>query len=48
MYEWAKAGLSADHVSQLSAEELSQKMLKGSRFGLVDVRAKERISDGSH
>jgi rhodanese-related sulfurtransferase len=46
MYEWAKAGLSADHVSQLSAEELSQKMVKGSRFGLVDVRAKREFQTG--
>jgi len=43
MYEWSKAGLSAEHVSQLSAEELSQKMVKGGRFGLVDVRAKREF-----
>jgi hydroxyacylglutathione hydrolase len=46
MYEWAKAGLSADHVPQLSAEELSQKMVKGGRFGLIDVRAKREFQTG--
>jgi rhodanese-related sulfurtransferase len=46
IYEWAKAGLSMDHVPQLSAEELSQKMVKGGPFGLIDVRAKREFHAG--
>jgi len=40
MYEWAKAGLSTEHVHQISAEELSKRMSSGPKITLVDVRAK--------
>jgi rhodanese-related sulfurtransferase len=46
MYEWAKAGLPAEHVPQLSAEELNKKMTTGSKIGLVDVRAKREFQTG--
>jgi rhodanese-related sulfurtransferase len=46
MYEWAKAGFATDHVAQLCAEELSQRMVKGNRFSLVDVRAKREFQTG--
>ena len=46
MYEWAKAGLPADHIPQLSAEELYKRMTGGSKIGLVDVRAKREYMTG--
>jgi glyoxylase-like metal-dependent hydrolase (beta-lactamase superfamily II)/rhodanese-related sulfurtransferase len=46
MYEWAKAGLPADHIPQLSAEDLYRRMTSGSKFGLVDVRAKREYMTG--
>jgi len=46
MYEWAKAGLPADHVPQLSAADLRQRMTGGSVMALVDVRAKREYQTG--
>jgi len=46
MYEWAKAGLPMEHIPQLSAEELSQRITSGSKIGLVDVRAKREFQTG--
>jgi rhodanese-related sulfurtransferase len=46
MYEWAKAGLPADHIPQLSAEDLYKRMTGGSKIGLVDVRAKREYMTG--
>jgi len=46
MYEWAKAGLPAEHVPQFSAEELSKRIMAGSKIGLVDVRAKREYQTG--
>jgi rhodanese-related sulfurtransferase len=46
MYEWAKAGLPADHIPQLSAEDLYRRMTSGSKIGLVDVRAKREYMTG--
>ncbi len=46
MFEWAKSGLPADHVNQLSALELHKKMADGSPLTLVDVRAKTEYEAG--
>jgi glyoxylase-like metal-dependent hydrolase (beta-lactamase superfamily II)/rhodanese-related sulfurtransferase len=46
MYEWAKAGLPAEHVPQFSAEELSKRIIAGSKIGVVDVRAKREYMTG--
>jgi rhodanese-related sulfurtransferase len=46
MYEWAKTGLPADDVPQLSAEDLYKRMTSGSKIGLVDVRAKREYMTG--
>ena len=46
MYEWAKAGFPVDHVQQLSAEELHERMTAGSKIALVDVRAKREYMTG--
>jgi glyoxylase-like metal-dependent hydrolase (beta-lactamase superfamily II)/rhodanese-related sulfurtransferase len=46
MYEWAKSGLRADHIPQLSAEDLYKRMTSGSKIGLVDVRAKTEFQTG--
>ena len=46
MYEWAKAGFPAAHVSQMSAEELSKRMASGEALTLVDVRAKREYQTG--
>jgi rhodanese-related sulfurtransferase len=39
MYAWAKEGFPANHVSQISADELSNIMTKGKELALIDVRA---------
>ncbi len=39
MYAWAKEGFSANHVPQISADELSSIMAKGKELTLIDVRA---------
>ena len=39
MYAWAKEGFPANHVTQISADELSNIMAKGKELVLVDVRA---------
>ena len=39
LFEWAKAGLPAGHVAQLSSVELQERTLGGAPFTLVDVRA---------
>jgi hydroxyacylglutathione hydrolase len=46
MFEWAKAGLPAAHISQLSAEELSERMAAGQPLTLLDVRAKGEYQAG--
>ncbi len=46
MYEWAKAGLSTEHVPQVSSEELHQRMTRGPGVTLVDVRAKREYMTG--
>lgn len=46
MFEWAKSGLPADHVNQLSALELHKMMTDGSPMTLVDVRAKTEYEAG--
>lgn len=46
MYEWAKAGLSTQHVCQLSAEELNKRITTGQAATLVDVRAKREYQTG--
>ena len=46
LYEWAKAGLPMDHVPQMSAEELQQRMAQGPSVALVDVRAKREYMTG--
>jgi glyoxylase-like metal-dependent hydrolase (beta-lactamase superfamily II)/rhodanese-related sulfurtransferase len=46
LYEWAKAGLPMDHVPQMSAEELQQRMTQGPSVALVDVRAKREYMTG--
>ena len=40
MYEWAKAGLPAAHVPQLSAEDLNRRISSGPKIAVIDVRAK--------
>lgn len=40
MYEWAKEGLSMDHVPQLTVKELHKMTTKGKSMILCDVRAK--------
>lgn len=39
MYAWAKEGYPANHVPQISADELNRIMVKGQELVLVDVRA---------
>ncbi|ADI85067.2 MBL fold metallo-hydrolase [Geobacter sulfurreducens] len=39
MFEWAKAGFGTDHVPQLSAPELNQRISCGDGLVLVDVRS---------
>lgn len=46
MYEWAKAGLPAEQVSQVSVEKLNQRITGGSKLTLVDVRAKREFMTG--
>ncbi len=46
MYEWAKAGLPMEHVPQLSAETLHQRIATGPKVTLVDVRAKKEYMTG--
>ncbi|MEI9478228.1 MAG: MBL fold metallo-hydrolase [Deltaproteobacteria bacterium] len=46
MYEWAKAGLPMDHVPQMSAEELQQRITHGPSVALIDVRAKREYMTG--
>jgi hydroxyacylglutathione hydrolase len=46
LYEWAKAGLPMDHVPQMSAQELQQRMTQGPSVALVDVRAKREYMTG--
>jgi hydroxyacylglutathione hydrolase len=46
MYEWAKAGLPAEHIPQISADELHRRMMGGPRVTLVDMRAKREYSTG--
>jgi hydroxyacylglutathione hydrolase len=46
MYEWAKAGLAAQHICQLSAEELKKRMTQGPGMTLLDVRAKREFMTG--
>jgi rhodanese-related sulfurtransferase len=46
MYEWAKSGLPAAHVSQVSAGELSKRMAAGEPLTVVDVRAKREYQTG--
>lgn len=46
MYEWAKAGLVAQHVCQLSAEGLKRRMTEGPAMVLVDVRATKEYMTG--
>jgi len=46
MYEWAKSGLPAAHVSQVSAGELSKRMAVGEPLTVVDVRAKREYQTG--
>ncbi len=46
MFEWAKAGLSTEHIPQLSSVELSKRMSSGPKVTLVDVRAKREYQTG--
>ncbi len=46
MFEWAKFGLPAGHVNQLSTLELHKRMADGSPLALVDVRAKTEYEAG--
>ena len=46
MYEWAKAGLPAEHVPQISAEEFDRRMKGKTPVALVDVRAKREYLTG--
>lgn len=46
MYEWAKAGLPAEQVEQVSVEKLNQRITGGSQVTLVDVRAKREFMTG--
>jgi len=46
MYEWAKAGLAAQHICQLSAEELKKRMTQGPAMTLLDVRAQKEFMTG--
>ena len=46
MYEWAKAGLAAEHICQLSAERLHKRMRAGRSVTLLDVRAKREFQTG--
>lgn len=39
MFAWAKAGLASEHVPQLSAPELNQRISSGNGLVLVDVRS---------
>jgi len=43
MHAWANEGLSTNHVSQLSAEELHTRITKGESIVLVDVRARSEF-----
>jgi hydroxyacylglutathione hydrolase len=43
MYEWAKKGLPAEQVGQVSVEKLNQRITGGSEVTLVDVRAKREF-----
>ncbi|MBP1708722.1 MAG: metal-dependent hydrolase, beta-lactamase superfamily, partial [Deltaproteobacteria bacterium] len=46
LYEWAKAGLPMDHVPQVSAQELQQRITQGPSVALIDVRAKREYMTG--
>jgi hydroxyacylglutathione hydrolase len=46
MYEWAKAGLPTEHVCQISAEKLHQRIQEGPELTLLDVRAKGEFVTG--
>jgi hydroxyacylglutathione hydrolase len=46
MFEWAKAGLPAGHVPQLSAQELSERLFGSDPLTLLDVRAKGEFESG--
>lgn len=46
MYEWAKAGLSSEQVSQISVEALNQRIMGGAKVTLLDVRAKREFMTG--
>ena len=39
MFAWAKEGFPANHVPQISADELNRIMVKGKELSLIDVRA---------
>jgi hydroxyacylglutathione hydrolase len=39
LFAWAKEGFTANHVSQISADELNRIMVKGKDLALIDVRA---------
>jgi rhodanese-related sulfurtransferase len=46
MFEWAKAGLPAEHVPLLSAEDLNKRISSGPKIALIDVRAKMEFEKG--
>ena len=46
LYEWAKVGLPMDHVPQMSAQELQQRITQGPSVALVDVRARREYMTG--
>lgn len=43
MYDWAKAGLPAEHICQISPEELEKRMKKGPQMTLLDVRSQREF-----
>ena len=46
LYQWAKAGLPTEHICQMSAEKLHQRIVEGPELTLVDVRAKREFMTG--
>ena len=46
MFEWAKAGLPAGHISQLSAQELHERRTAGMPLTIIDVRADGEFKTG--
>ena len=47
MFEWAKAGLPAGHISQLSVPELHERRTVGMPLTIIDTRADAEFKTGS-